>query len=149
MGIAGLILHENPTSVSNSGLIVDPKVAQRQIDAESRVAEEIAASPDGSSTVTDPAVVPVGDGLRKPSRVPPMPTIVTRFHGTKTLDPMRAVRDISQISDEILALFTVNGVPIKITVDIESSAVEKLSADEVAALKENLNTLGFSEWNIE
>ena len=68
-----------------------------------------------------------------------MPTIVTRFHGTKTLDPMRAVRDISQISDEILALFTVNGVPIKITVDIESSAVEKLSADEVAALKENLN----------
>jgi hypothetical protein len=81
--------------------------------------------------------------------VPPTQPKVTQFHGTKTIDPTRAVRDISQISDEILALFTVNDVPVQLTVDIESSAMERLTTDQITALKENLSTLGFTDWSVE
>jgi hypothetical protein len=147
----GLVLHENPTAVSNSGLVVDPNVAEKQIDSERQEREGVTEETDDRSTdtETDPRTA-----TRKPVRPQPDPRVptqpkVTRFHGTKALDPTRAVRDISQISDEILALFTVNDVPLQLTVDIESSAMERLTPDQVTALKENLNTLGFTDWSVE
>lgn len=152
----GLVLTEAPSNVSMSGLVVDPRVAQRQIDAENEAAKTSGGGAGGGgSTVIDggnqasgdrgagsgTAAKHAGGGGARPH--------VTRFHGTKSLDPTRAVRDISQISDEILALFTNNGIPVTITVDIESSALERLLEDQLTALRENLNTLGFSDWNVE
>lgn len=147
----GLVLHENPTSVSNSGLVVDPKVAQQQIDSQTQGGGGGGGDTGGGSTGIDTGPRTGTGGGVGPTPLPgrPMQPKVTRFHGTKALDPSRAVRDISQISDEILALFTVNGVPIQITVDIESSAVEKLTADQITALRENMTTVGFTDWNVE
>jgi len=59
------------------------------------------------------------------------------------------VRDISQISDEILAMFTNSGLPVKVTVDIESSALDRLTSEQLTALRENLSTLGFDDWSVE
>jgi predicted AAA+ superfamily ATPase len=147
----GLVLHDNPKSVSNSGLVVDPKVAQQQIDSERQERESAGGETDDVLDRTDS-----GSGATKGGGIPPpkgsvQPTQpkVTQFHGTKTIDPTRAVRDISQISDEILALFTVNDVPVQLTVDIESSAMERLTTDQITALKENLTTLGFTDWSVE
>ncbi len=73
----------------------------------------------------------------------------TRFHATKALDASRPVRDISVISDEILTPLSTASAHVRITIDIESADLEKLTPDQVTALKENLATLGFTDWNVE
>jgi predicted AAA+ superfamily ATPase len=143
----GLSLGGQPITVSMGGLVVQPAAAMAQIDAE----RDPGAGPTGPSGV-DVGEPGSGDSGATPGGGTPVPAkseAATRFHGSKALDPTRAVRDISQISDEILALFTVNGLPVTVTVDIESSALEKLTLDQLTALKENLKTLGFQDWNVE
>jgi predicted AAA+ superfamily ATPase len=145
----GLSLAEPPSAVSNSGLVVDPRVAQQQIDDETGTGETGGSGEGGYTEAGAGAGAGSGGaGSQKPPHEPPA-AHATRFHGTKSIDPTRAVRDISQISDEILALFTTNGVPVQISVDIESSAIERLTAEQLSALRENLATLGFTDWNVE
>jgi predicted AAA+ superfamily ATPase len=158
----GLALHNAPSVVSNSGLVVNPIIAQRQIDEETSAAGQ----DSGTGETTDGSIsgetkgAGAGDsaqgGAADRERSAGGATgggatqaRATRFHATKALDPTRSVRDISQISDEIIAPFTASGAQIQITVDIESTAVAKLTLEQVTALKENLNTLGFNEWNVE
>lgn len=144
----GLTFGEGAFAVSMSGLIVDPVVARIQIDAEaSRGGGDV-----GGGIVTPPG--PTGGGATGTGGdadpvVNPVVPGASRFHGTKRLDPTRAVRDISQISDEILTLFTANGAPVRVTVDVESSSLERLTAEQLTALRENLNTLGFTDWSVE
>jgi hypothetical protein len=73
----------------------------------------------------------------------------TRFHATKEIDPTRAVRDIGVISDEVLTALSAAGVQVRITVDIESADLGRLAPHQVTVLKENLATLGFTDWNVE
>lgn len=147
-----------PSLVTGTGLAVDPKVAQQQVDDEAaaqRIGTDGTVGTDGGGkaqtdgrggsedtlrVVTDP----VGkDGTSTPG------VKVTRFHATKILDAARLVRDISAISDDILTpLLAANGVTFKVTVDVESDGLSKLTPEQVMALKENLNTLGF-ESNVE
>lgn len=148
----GLTVGEHAFTVSMGGLVVQPGAALAQIAAESGETGGDDAGGSGGGHVAPPVVGGGGvEGSSGGGTVEPPKTVLSasRFHGTKSLDPTRAVRDISQISDEILALFTTNGLPVTITVDIESSALEKLAAEHLAALKENLNTLGFIDWNVE
>jgi hypothetical protein len=58
-------------------------------------------------------------------------------------------RDMNQITAEIVAIFTGRGVPITVTVDLESQALARLDPDTVNALRENLRTLGFEDWSVE
>lgn len=144
----GLALDEPPLEVANSGLVIDPRIAQQQIDHEvgggGDGGDEGGTGEGGDSRGAD------GGGSRGGELPPTDPGArATRFHGSKNIDPTRAVRDISQISDEILALFTTNGIPVQITVDIESSAIERLTVEQITALRENLATLGFNDWNVE
>lgn len=140
----GLLLGASPPSISNAGLIVDPDVAQRQIEAE-ETPPPVVDPPD----ITDPHDDPGDDEDDKPPPTPP-PAQPTRFHATKALDPTRSVRDISKISDEILTpIFAANGIAIKLTVDIESSGLAQLTTEQLAVLRENLESLGFEDWSIE
>ncbi|MBU6150404.1 MAG: DUF499 domain-containing protein [Chloroflexi bacterium] len=155
----GLVLAEAPMNVSMTGLVVDPRVAQKQIDDEKEPVvipntvpgggEATGGAGVGTTGGVTPAPTPTPGGGDPVAPTPPVGPKLTRFHGSKPLDPTRAVRDISQISDEILALFTANDIPVQITVDIESSGVAKLTPEQVTALRENLNTLGFTDWNVE
>jgi predicted AAA+ superfamily ATPase len=153
----GLVLHDVPIVVSNSGLLVDPEAAQKQIDDETLSANqgakiggttddgtEVGTGSAGTGSDAEGATTDGGTAGGEDRQAP-----ATRFHAIKALDPTRPVRDISQISDEILTLFIASGAPVRITVDIESTAVAKLTPDQLTALKENLNTLGFKEWNVE
>ena len=146
----GLTITEAPPTVSTSGLIVDPTVAQRQISDE-LAAAQAKVGPAAASPVDPSGSVVQTPG--KPSTPGPLttaPVKATKFHATKTLDPSRPVRDISHISDEIITpLFAANDVQISITVDIESAGLDKLTPDQVTALKENLKTLGFVDWSVE
>ena len=59
------------------------------------------------------------------------------------------MRDISVISDELLTPLSTSGARVRVTVDIESGDLAKLSPDQISALKENLATLGFLDWSVE
>ena len=136
----GLTIEQAPAVVSGTGLVVDPNVAERQI------ADEQAAHDDSGETSAGGAQ----PGASGPSAKPTTQDKPTRFHATKALDAARPVRDISLISDEILTpLFTANGIDIRVSIDIESSSLEKLTPEQVTVLKENLATLGFTDWSIE
>lgn len=145
----GLTIADPPAVVSAAGLIVDPTVARRQIDEE-------AAESDRTAAGDDRTVAPGGDGagggVKGKAATGPGTTAprATRFHATKALNAARPVRDISQISDEILTpLFSATGVQVRVTVDLESASLDKLTPEQVTALKENLTTLGFADWSVE
>ncbi len=155
----GLTLKAPPV-VSGSGLVVDPRVAVKQIEEEAAAAAGAAGpaggggeTPSGQASGLGGGTVGVPGGVTSKAGPPGTGAAAakpTRFHATKQLDSGRPVRDISQISDEIITpLFLGTGAQVRITVDIESNALDKLTPEQVTALKENLATLGFTDWNIE
>ncbi len=149
----GLTVYEAPASVSPSGLVVEPTLALKQIAEETTAAQVKAGPAPTTEPGSDGSATTAGDSPTTAVATPrgPAPaTKATKFHATKVLDPFRPVRDISQISDEIITpLFTANGVQVTVTVDIESVALDRLTPDQVTALKENLATLGFTDWSVE
>ncbi len=146
----GLAITEPPSIVSPTGLVVDPLVANKQIADETAAAHARTTSGTADSGgIGGDTSIPSGDASTAP-RPDPVPARATKFHATKALDPARPVRDISQISDEIITpLFAANGIPVRITIDIESSALDRLTPDQVTTLKENLTTIGFTDWSVE
>ncbi|MBG6184720.1 putative AAA+ superfamily ATPase [Arthrobacter sp. CAN_A214] len=153
---------KRPADVRPSGLIVDPRISRAQIDADTAAAEAAAAAAASSGggtatstgtnagattgTGTGSSTFPGGDGTTGPTIKP-----VTRFHATKELTSARVVRDVSQIYEEIIAHFVSSGVNVKVTIDVESSQMDKLTADERTAIRENLRTLGFGDddWSMD
>ncbi|WP_176449778.1 DUF499 domain-containing protein [Geodermatophilus saharensis] len=157
----GLTVAEPPSTVSGTGLIVDPAAAQAQIAEEQVAVRADVAFPDG--VVVDVDQHGAGSRSTGGQARPETPGVgasvggqggvsvakATRFHATKALDPSRPVRDVSVISDEILTPLSTASAHVRITIDIESADLDKLSPDQIAALKENLTTLGFADWNVE
>jgi len=149
----GLTLGTAPPSISNNGLIVDPATAQKQLADEAKlpvVDPPAVVDPTDPTDSVDDLDDKVKSSLNLPPHLKPPAARPTRFHATKALDPSRPVRDISKISDEILTpLFVANAIDLKLTVDIESASLAKLTLEQITVLKENLRTLGFVDWNIE
>ena len=61
--------------------------------------------------------------LRAPTAVP------SRFHATKEVTINRVVRDVGQIYEQIVSHFVASDVPVRVTVDIESDQLNKLTED--------------------
>jgi len=151
----GLTLDDSPARVSTNGLVVDPLIARKQLDDEAQPAPDPEPGPNPPGKVDPDGKGQPGGGGTPPVPPPPMPPLpppapsVSRFHATKELNTTRVVRDMSQIAEEILGLLTSNGITVKVTVDLESQDLAALPNDQVDALRENLNTLGFTDWNVE
>ncbi len=80
--------------MGDSGLLVKPEVARRQLDAEMANSQPAAAS-----EAVQGATVP--GSLPEPSQVvPPTPPRPKRFFGTVRLDPERVGRDASRIDED-------------------------------------------------
>lgn len=160
----GLTL-KKPTDVRPGGLIVDPKVAREQIDADAAAAKTAeeggsgAASGSTTGTGTDGAerggpvkITPSGKPTtRGGGGVTTAPKVPTRFHATKELTSARVVRDVSGIYEEIISHFVSAGVDVQVTLDIESDQLDRLTKDQRAAIRENLKTLGFGDdgWSMD
>ena len=147
-----------PSAVRQGGLLVDPVVATQQIEADTRggedesdgdeAGESSAGRSDTSSTGTgsgSSGSATSSGGGRSAAPVP------TRFHATKDLTVNRVVRDAGQIYEEIVSHFVTAGVPVRVTIDIESEQLAKLSDDQRSAIRENLKTLGFGDddWSMD
>lgn len=145
-----------PTDVRPGGLIVDPQTARRQIDADTAAAAEAAeksASPTTTSsedTDTDTNTESTTTTKKTPTATTPAASVPTRFHATKDLNSARVVRDVSGIYEEIIAHFVSAGIDVKVTIDVESDKLDKLTDDQRTAIRENLKTLGFGDnWSMD
>jgi hypothetical protein len=63
----------------------------------------------------------------------------------------RVVRDVGQIYEEIVSQFVTSDVPVRVSLDIESDQLGKLTEDQRTAISENLKTLGFGDddWSMD
>ena len=128
-------------SADNTGLLLKPDVAQRQMDS-------------------DPATPPVprsgpGPGDQGGSGATPKPTAdpgrkLRRFYGTVSLDPTRVGRDASRIADEVIAhLAGQVGSELTVTLEIAASLPEGASDQIVRTVTENSRTLKFTNHGFE
>lgn len=139
-----------PSSVRQNGLLVDPAVAAKQIAEDTKQPESDPTAKDGP-TAGNGGTAP-GTGSSASSSGPGLaPKVPARFHATKELVLNRVVRDVGQIYEEVLSHFILDSVPVRVIVDIESDQLDKLSADQRTAIRENLKALGFGDddWSME
>ncbi len=123
----------------DTGLIVRPEVARRQLEVE--------APPPSEPGPTD--VPPGPEGEPKPP--PAAPTgLPRRFHGTARLDPARVGRDASRIADEVIAhLVGLVGAEVDVTLEIEARLPNGATDQTVRIVNENSRTLKFTSHEFE
>jgi hypothetical protein len=128
----------------DSGLLVKPDVARKQLDSETVVPQPVGGSekddPGIKPPVTEP---PSGGGGAKVSKP-------RRFHGTVTLDPTRTGRDASRIADEVIShLAGIVGASVRVTLEIEADVPNGVPDNVVRTVTENSKTLKFSSQGFE
>jgi hypothetical protein len=96
---------------------------------------------------------PPPDGRKSGKEIPPEqlpPPRPTRFHGTVTLDPARAGRDASKITDEVIThLVGLIGSSVRVTLDIEAEIPAGVPDKVVRTVTENSRTLKFTSHGFE
>lgn len=141
--------------VSATGLIVDPSVVAEQRRADRAAADKEAGDRGGESPANRADAEGTGVSGRsagpgngaEPStdadEATSAPTGPSRLFATKALDPVRMIRDVSNIYDELVQHFTAAGVPVSVHLEIGSEHLADLDPAVVAVLRENLRQLGF------
>jgi hypothetical protein len=135
----------------DTGLLVKPDVARKQIDAETAphplaVKESASTEPDeptqrgGSVQPGDRPVSPIALGGQRAQ-----PPKLKRYHGTVTLDPARTGRDASRIADEVLThLVGLVGANVTVTLEIDAEIPGGTPDTVVRTVTENSRTLKFT-----
>jgi len=124
----------------DTGLLVQPEVARKQIDDETAP-----STPDVPTTGGSSVPPPTGS-----TQIPNKPTgpiqaaKPRRFHGTVVLDSARVGRDASRIADEVIThLVGLVGSSVKITLDIDADIPAGVPDNVVRTVTENSRTLKF------
>jgi len=137
-------------SAEDTGLLVKPDVARRQLEAEAQSGGLALPEPPTSGETGAPTGgigVPAGAG---PTGGQPAPALPHRFHGSVRLDPARAGRDASRIADEVIAhLAGQLGAEVTVTLEIEAKLPNGASGQLVRTVTENSRTLKFDNHGFE
>lgn len=135
----------NPTAVRQGGLLVDPKVALEQI------AKDTKEPDDREDDEKTPATGTGGSGQTSTTTTTTGTVVPKRFHATKDLTTNRVVRDVGQIYEQIVSHFVTGGIPVRVSIDIESDQLDRLTGDQRTAIREDLRTLGFedNDWSMD
>ena len=127
-----------PIASDDTGLLVRPEVAKRQIDQETAPPLSV-----GSDAPTPPAPGSPTPTVR-PSG-PTQPPKPKRYHGTVTLDPARVGRDAGRIADGVVThLVGLVGSSVRVTLEIEAEIPAGVSDNVVRTVTENGRTLKFA-----
>jgi hypothetical protein len=133
-------------SADSAGVLVEPDLARRQMDAET-------APPTTGGPTTGPTSG--GEGTTGPrvgagGPTVPVPAKPKRFHGTVTLDPTRVGRDSSRIAEEVIAhLAGLVGAKVTVTLEIEAEVPSGAPDNVVRTVTENSRTLKFTSQGFE
>ena len=134
----------------NSGVLVKPEVARRQMLTDSAAVgvgtpEDKPAGQAGSveDTLGQPRA---GNSTGIATRV----TAPKRFHGTVNLDPTRLGRDAGRIGDEIVAhLAGLVDANVRVTLEIDAEVRAGVPEQTVRTVTENCRTLKFRDHGFE
>lgn len=123
--------------MDGSAVVVQSRVAAPQLDA------------DTSETGT-PAAGPATDGAGPGDTATVAPGAqVTRFYGRVELDPLRFLRQMSTISDELVAHFGNAGAKLRLTLELEAESPDGFPDDVQRTVTENAATLKFESHEFE
>ena len=124
----------------DAGLLVRPEVARRQIKDEIDGDHDPELVPEPGPEPTPPI----------PTPGPPAPPRPRRFYGTVTLDPARAGRDASKITDEVIThLVGLIGSSVRVTLEIDAEIPAGVPDNVVRTVTENSRTLKFTSHGFE
>ncbi len=128
----------------DTGLLVRPEIARRQIDQETAPPIPAgAATAAGSATAHSPT--PGAAPTTPQPSGPVQPPKPKRYHGTVTLDPARVGRDAGRIADEVVThLVGLVGTTVRVTLEIEAEIPSGTPDNVVRTVTENSRTLKFA-----
>jgi hypothetical protein len=127
-----------PLTAEDSGLLVRPDVARRQIDQET--------TPPGP-TIPGPAPVKPSEGTKSITQPSGQiqPAKPKRYHGSVLLDSARVGRDAGRIADEVVThLVGLVGSSVRVTLEIEADIPQGAPDNVVRIVTENSRTLKFA-----
>lgn len=145
--IASVHITENDT-----GLLVRPAIARRQMDA------ELPPPPPPPTPKPTPKPTPgrekdenENENENENEIVPPPKPKMRRFHGSVTLDSERVGRDASKIADEVITHFVGLGAKatVKVTLEIEVDMPDGAPEHVVRVVTENMRQLKFDQGGFE
>ena len=124
----------HPIGVDDTGLIVKPAAAERQIEADAAAVKPLPDKPPLPPDPPPPDPPPVeAPGLR-------------RYHGTVRLDPTRVGRDAGNIAESVIAHLTgVDGADVTVTIEIEARLPDDASEHLRRTVTENGRELHFDD----
>jgi len=127
--------------VDDTAVLVKPEAAAPQLEAEVPEAE-----PAG------PGAGPAGEGADAGDGGGPSGAegvALTRFYGRVGLDPVRFLRQMSTISDELVAHLGNAGAKLRLTLELEAESPEGFPEDLQRTITENAATLKFESHEFE
>ncbi|MBI2197974.1 MAG: AAA+ family ATPase, partial [Candidatus Rokubacteria bacterium] len=135
-----------------AGLLVRPEVVHRQLEAEAGAppggGEGTPGKPSGGARPGKGGEATPGGGSGPTA--PPKPLRPKRFHGTVTLNPIRAGLDASRVADEVIAhLSGLPGALVKVTLEIEADVAGGVPENVERTVTENARTLKFTSQGFE
>ncbi len=124
----------------DNSVVVHPEVAQKQIDSQRQQTAQPPTMPS-SERLGSPTVTP---------STPPRPRLMTRYHGTVTLDPQRANKEMATIVEEIIQhLAGLTGTDVRITLEISAERSSGFDDSIMRTVNENSRTLKFKSYGFE
>jgi predicted AAA+ superfamily ATPase len=139
----------------DSGVLVKPDVAQRQLEANAREERTVVSSEKVAANPVTPHSSPLTSHSSPrtphttPSTPPAKPTL-RRFYGTVHLDPNRVGRDAGRIAEEVIAhLIGQPGAQVTVTLEIEARLPDGFPDNIVRIVIENGRTLKFRNCEFE
>jgi uncharacterized protein len=136
----GLVAGGHPDVVVDaSAVVVRSEIAGIQLEAE--VPEAMPAGDEGAGT----------DGTRPPPTGRPgaADAAMTRFYGRVDLDPVRFLRQMSIISDELVTHLGNVGAKLRLTLELEAESSDGFADDVQRTVTENAATLKFESHEFE
>ncbi|MCL6431552.1 MAG: DUF499 domain-containing protein [Anaerolineae bacterium] len=132
----------------DTGLLVRPEVALRQMEEQEKAGPVKPGSPVGGpgGLPPEPAPRPGGEGdVTRPGAGRP-----TRYHGTATLDPIRVGAEASRIAEEVISHLTaLPSAQVTVTLEIDASVPDGVPEHVVRIVTENGVALKFVSQGFE
>lgn len=141
----GLTLgHSTSLYFDDNAVIVQPEIAQEQLDRQKQQTVQPSAVPSAERSGTPGVTTGVT------TSTPPRPKLTSRYHGTVSLDPQRVNREMATIVEEIIQRLTsLTGTDVEITVEISAERSSGFDDATVRTINENSRTLKFRSHGFE
>ncbi|NJM67133.1 MAG: ATP-binding protein [Acaryochloris sp. RU_4_1] len=138
-------------SVSLTGFIVKPEVAQNQVNVEQQAKATATKgySSAGQSAAVRPSTREATSSTSYPQATP-QPRQINRFFGSVSLDAYRVGKDAGRIAEEIIQhLSEVAGAQVEVKLDIQVQFSNQPTDQVIRTITENCKTLKFDDLSFE